>query len=128
MAAADKIVNFEAILQKIFEKKTVKNDENDCFIWTGASKSNGKKEPNHVYGISRNPFTKLGGERPKMIKTHLLVYMCSLEKNFLKNEFDEQMDISHLCHRSLCKSCTPGSGATFNQHFPCFLPGNKDLQ
>ena len=61
------------------------------------------KGPNHVCGISRNPFlTELGGDRPKMIKTHRLVYMCSLEKTFLKNEGDEQMDVSHLCHRSLC--------------------------
>ena len=81
----------------------MKNDENDCFIWTGATKSNGK-EPNYVYGISRNVFyTKPGGDRPKMIKTHRLVYMCSLEKTFLKNEGDdEQIDVSHLCHRSLC--------------------------
>ena len=98
MAAAVIDIKFDHILEKLLTK-TVKTGKNQCFLWSGVTKNNGTGT---VYGISRNPFHKLGGNRPKFVTIHRLVYMCKNKITAVPSNDVDQGDISHLCHQPLC--------------------------
>lgn len=81
----------EQTLAKIRENCLV--TETGCQVWQKASSGKGAGPK---YGMSKVKFP--WGMRAKAIRVHRLMYMLA-NSNF---DLTSQLDVSHLCHNSLC--------------------------
>jgi hypothetical protein len=90
------IANMEAGFVAKYSEKLAQNSHlalnNTCVLWHGAVKS--QKIP--PYGVINIKFEQVW----KTISVHRLKYM--LTHNIYPLEADINLDISHLCHNSLC--------------------------
>ena len=89
-----------SILKKILEKCDQNCGPHDCAIWMGATYD--KK-----YGKIRNPLSKYK-DQPTYMRTHRLLYLLNnihIYRNGFQpivNSDGHNVEISHLCHNSLC--------------------------
>lgn len=87
---------FKNILHDLHRNSTILSHGHNCIEWNGACTASG-------YGRKR--ITWPNGQK-SIEKVHRLAFMAynkilhdKLEKS---NEFDQQLDVSHLCHNKKC--------------------------
>lgn len=87
---------YRNILRDLYRNSTISLNGKDCKEWNGACTESG-------YGRKR--VTWPDGKK-SMERTHRLIYMAQHKIHYSelknKNEFGEQLDVSHLCNNKKC--------------------------
>ena len=93
----DADAKFRRIIARILAKTEKNVGQHACIVWQGATTN---KNKNPVYGKVRNPFNT----GPTQTQVHRLLYMAQnrLEELQHTGRGGEKMEVSHLCHNSLC--------------------------